>query len=328
MNYEEFKKRVVDEILNYLPDNYQDYQVELNEVKKTNRTLDGMQIFPPGGVAGKGLSPCYYIQDMYDRYKENGDFYKTVREVADHYRNTDQQVETMSVDLSSETVKENVIFCLINAEQNKEMLSAMPHRMLEDLAIVYRYVVSHEPDSIASTFIKNELMKHCGLTEPELYKLAYENTKRLFPVKVVSIQDELKQMLAGTPEQELLDCAFGEEMEGPQQYIISNEAKINGAAAVLYIDEMKKLADKLRDDLYIMPSSIHEMIAVSATEMNPDELSKMVTEINQSSVPLEDRLSNQVYHFDRTALTFTKASHAIETKLGAPSEFTYNEIRR
>ena len=45
----------------------------------------------------------------------------------------------------------------------------------------------------------------------------------------------------------------------------------------LKIDE---LAKQVESDLYIMPSSVHETIAVSTDMGEPEELAKMVSEIN------------------------------------------------
>ena len=68
---------------------------------------------------------------------------------------------------------------------------------------------------------------------------------------------------------------------------------------MLYEDKLHALAEDLETDLYIMPSSLHEIIAVSASMGDPNELAQMVAEINMDQVSLEERLSNQVYHYDK-----------------------------
>ena len=84
-------------------------------------------------------------------------------------------------------------------------------------------------------------------------------------------------------------------------WIISNSSGINGAVSMLYDENLNKLAEKMGTDLYIIPSSVHEVIAVSV-EMgsgDPEELAEMVQGVNMSAVELEDRLSNNVYHYDK-----------------------------
>ncbi|WP_243053227.1 DUF5688 family protein [Eubacterium sp. AF19-12LB] len=64
-----------------------------------------------------------------------------------------------------------------------------------------------------------------------------------------------------------------------------------------------------------MPSSIHEVIAVSADFGSPDELAEMVYEINMDQVDINDRLSNQVYCYDKDLRTLRLATDTINKSL-------------
>jgi hypothetical protein len=77
----------------------------------------------------------------------------------------------------------------------------------------------------------------------------------------------------------------------PEQtmWVISNDRGINGAISMLYEDQLHKLAEQLETDLYIMPSSVHEVIAVSSSMGDPNELAQMVAEINMDQVSLDER---------------------------------------
>lgn len=326
MNYEEFRKKVVEDFLGYFPEEYKDWKVELSEVNKVNRTLDGIGIYPPDSQRKKVVPTCY-IQDMYERYKECGDFDLAMNEQSRVYQEAIKEANIFQIDLSPETVKNNIVFCLINKEENEKMLNDMPYREKEDLAIIYRYVVKQSREGIASSKVTNSFMEKYGLTEPELFRLAYDNTKRIFPVTIKPMLEVVKAMMTNNGEFDLTEEMFLEEFSEPEQYIISNPNGINGASSILYPDELKKLADKVGDDLYILPSSIHETIAIPAEGADPVELSEMVTEINRSSVSMEERLSNQVYFFDRKSMTLTQATHTKETKLDS-GEITYHNIKK
>ena len=78
----------------------------------------------------------------------------------------------------------------------------------------------------------------------------------------------------------------------PEQtmWVISNEKGINGAASMLYENELHELAENLESDLYILPSSVHEVLAVSTELTEPEELARMVAEVNMQKVALEERL--------------------------------------
>mgnify|MGYP006986453969 CR=1 FL=1 len=50
---------------------------------------------------------------------------------------------------------------------------------------------------------------------------------------------------------------------------------------------------------FIFSSSVHEVIAVSSDMGSPEMLAQMVVEVNMQEVSLDERLSNQVYHYDK-----------------------------
>ena len=90
--------------------------------------------------------------------------------------------------------------------------------------------------------------------------------------------------------------------------MISNEKGINGAASMLYENELHELAESFESDLYILPSSVHEVIAVSSDMGSPEMLAQMVVEVNMQEVSLDERLSNQVYHYDKDLRKLTLAT--------------------
>ncbi len=108
---------------------------------------------------------------------------------------------------------------------------------------------------------------------------------------------------------------IGEMPSDQIMWIITNERGVDGAVSMLYEDKVHKLAESLESDLYILPSSVHEVIAVSVNMGEPEELARMVAEINMDQVKLEDRLSNQVYHYDKDLRKFTLATDTPNKRL-------------
>ena len=50
--------------------------------------------------------------------------------------------EINKIELSE--AKDNIVFQLVNTEQNREMLADVPHREYQDLSVIYRWVVKVE----------------------------------------------------------------------------------------------------------------------------------------------------------------------------------------
>ena len=180
------------------------------------------------------------------------------------------------------------------------MLAGVPHRDFQDLSIIYRWVIKMDDDGIQSTLIQNSLAEQLGVNEEQLFKMAAENTRRIFPPRITSMNEVICEMFMkdGMP-QEIAEMMIGEMPADKSMWVISNDRGINGAVSMLYEDKLHTLATEMESDLYILPSSVHEVIAVSTSMGDPNELAEMVAEINMDQVALEERLSNQVYHYDK-----------------------------
>ena len=217
-------------------------------------------------------------------------------------------------------LKDKVFFSLINAEQNRELLNTVPHREFEDLAIVYRWNIGAASDGVYTNLVNNDLAEKEGLTENDLYNAASKNTNELFPVSIKNMNEVIGEMIFGESGiDEEMQKEFSEVMqETPDEncmYVITNESKLFGAASMLYEEPIHELAEQVGGDLYILPSSVHEVIAVPADFGSPKELAEMVYEVNMEQVDINDRLSNQVYHYDRDLRTLRLATDTINKSL-------------
>lgn len=316
MEYEIFKGVVEEKFKEFLPEKYQDAQVEIRPVDKVNRTLDGLSISV--NKPGMNISPTIYVNHMYEDYVTTENLNATLERAAEGFMKAMEQKESINVSelTNAECAKDKIVFQLINTEQNKEMLANMPHREFKDLSVIYRMVVKIDGEGIASTPVHNGLADTLGFTEEQMFKLAAENTKRLLPPVIKSMNDVMRDifMKDGMPP-EIADMMLGEMPPEQQMYVISNNKGINGSVSMLYEDGLHDLAEKLGSDLYIMPSSIHEVIAVSTDMGNPNELAAMVAEINMDQVALDERLSNQVYHYDKDLRKVTLATDTPNKRL-------------
>ena len=312
MDYEIFKEVVKESFLSYMPKGYQDMEVRVTPVDKVNRKLDGISLLAQN--ENTMISPTLYINDMYEKYSKTGDLQATLREAAEAMDEAFREAEIPPLDIS--TAKDNIIFQLVNTMQNEDMLKNLPHRDFQDLSIIYRWVVGVEQQGLSSVVINNHVAESLGMGEEELFKAAAENTRRILPPVVQSMNEVMRDMFVadGMPK-ELADLMIGEQEPEMTMWVISNERKIDGAASMLYEDKLHSLAEKVGTDLYILPSSVHEVIAVSVEMGEPEELARMVAEINMDQVDLSERLSNQVYHYDKDLRKITLATDTPNKRL-------------
>ena len=325
MNYELFKEVVAEKFMSYMAPEFQNYSLDIHAVTKVNQTLDAMNIIPKGDSEWK-VSPTLYINQMYKHYQECGDLQEVLRKAVESMmQGLKHAPDQKSVDF--ENARNNIVMVLVNTEQNKDLLANVPYRPFQDLSIIYRWVVDQSQDGISSTIINDTLAERMGMTEEALYQVAVENTKQIFPPTVKSMNEVIRDMFAkdGMPE-DMADMMLGEMPDDRAMYVISNDRGINGAVSILYENELHRLSERLGSDLYIMPSSIHEVIAVSTNMGDPNSLAQMVNEINMDQVALEERLSNQVYYYDKDLRKLSMATDTPNKRLDgivADTQFSY-----
>lgn len=330
MNYEIFKEVVKEKFSDYMPDEYKDRELMIQSVDKVNETLDGLTLRDT--TSALSISPTIYINDMYKHYLKVEDLDIVFTAAADRMMHGMKMAPDEAQKIDYETAKDNIVFQLINTEQNKEMLKGMPHREFQDLSVIYRWIVSSDHDGVHSAVIHNPLAERIGMSEEELFKVAAENTRRILPPVIKDMNSIMREIFIkdGMPE-EIAEMMIGEIPSESMMYVITNEKGINGAVSMMYEDKLHELAVKLDSDLYIMPSSVHEVIAVSSDIGDPYELAAMVSEVNMSNVELSERLSNQVYHYDKDLRKVTLATDTPNKRLDgivAESQMIYNEKNR
>ena len=320
LNYEEFKEKIKDDIKDYMDEKYKNCGVFIRKVNKTNCEVDGLNFYNIPGL--KNATPTIYVNNLYEEYERTGNYEEVVRGEAE---TMEREIESFNKEIKAELLdtsrlKDNVFFTLINAEQNKELLKTVPHRKFEDLAIVYRWNIGSDSSGMYTNLVDSRLAKKEGLTENDLYNAARKNTKELLPVSVRNMNEIISEIIFGENElEDEMDKEFKKVMmETPNEhsmYVITNESKLYGAASILYEEPLHELAEKFGSDLYILPSSVHEVIAVSADMGSPDDLAEMVYEINMEQVDIDDRLSNQVYCYDKDLRTLRLATDTINKSL-------------
>ena len=308
MDYATFKAVAEKKILDYFPDSFKDAKVEVEPFVKVNKTKDAITIRTDDNTK---ISPNFYLDDMYEHYKACGDIEEVLSKVADSYMKHLEEAKGFNFpEFSEDYVKDNVFMVMANTESNRDLLKDIPHREVNDCSVFYRLLMEKTSEGVASTILNNDLAVLAGMSEQELFLAASENTKKILPVKIQSMTDIIIGMMTkdGMPKE--IAEAFIEDV-GPADvpmWVITNESGINGAVNMLYDENLQSLAKKVGDDLYILPSSIHEVICVPASLGEPKELAEMVQDVNMTCVNLEDRLSNQVYHYDKDLRKLTMAT--------------------
>lgn len=302
MNYGTFKAMVEEHFLEYMPDAFKNCEVKIIRVEKINKTSDGLILLGMEN-GNKGCGPVAYIDDMYALYRQYGSLEAALVEMADEMAGIYARMPSGpgGIRRRKNFDRSSVILQLVNTEKNRELLKTCPSRPFLDLSIIYKAMIYIGEDKTEGMRVDYQMAEELGMDEEALYQAALQNTRRLIPFRIVSLKtllDELRKMEGEALEPEEI---------GVPMYVLTNDIRIGGAAALLYKEMLDRLALMLGSDLYIFPSSLHEVIAVPAYNGMLGGLKQMVFEINRTEVFPEDWLSDQVYRYNREERTVTVA---------------------
>lgn len=318
MNYKQFIK----EVENKIKDMMKEADVKVHQVMKNNAVaLWGINIFEDN----ISVSPTIYLEEYYASYEQGRNMEDIIAQILDCYAN--YKSDNIEVDFFSDydCVQENIVFKLINYAKNEELLKTIPHIKYLDLAIVFYYLYLGSSLGEGTIIITNEHLQMWGINQERLSEDAKENTSKLLPYELKHMDEVIKEILSEDLKEEFkrmtmdqTGCSeedIGEEeaeefvsqmistlKQTPQNvemFMLSNIYKSNGAACMLYHSVLQEAAKKRGKNIYILPSSVHEVILLFVNKGGETEkLKKMVTEINETQVAREEVLSNSIYRYD------------------------------
>lgn len=272
--------------------------IQLNTILKNNSiSMDGIVI----RKHGEKISPTIYLQEYYVLYEEGICLDAIVDKILEVYYDKVEERKDLEIPFEYEQLKDRMIYRLVNAEKNKELLETCPHIRFLDLAITFHCLVQEGFDTIGTIRITNEHLEVWEVSKETIMEQAIENTPKLLPPLLRNMETVIRDMMQ---EEYGLGDEAHIQLDTPSSnaelYVLSNTKGINGASCMLYPNIMKECSSRLQSDLYILPSSIHEVILLPAYERYEREyLETMVTEINHTQVALEEVLSNRVYYYSR-----------------------------
>ncbi len=283
-----FKRSIEEHILDYMPEEYSAAEITFKDIRKNNVQKTGIMVTLPDRIA----VPVVYIDGLYDEYIQGKDMEDIFKEIAEEIERGYREAPAYN-GLNIKDYRNNVYMCLVNKRNNREMLSNIPHRTVNDLAVIYRINLPEINGNKASAVVTYDLMETLGYENTEqLEKQAAIYMKENNPPVVKTMREMLYEI-----EPELAEML--PEDEEMQMYVITNSSKTNGAVSVLDKETMDRVAGLIGPEIIILPSSIHEVIAVSGNDIKARDAAAMVKSINDTQVEPEERLSDNIYRYTK-----------------------------
>ncbi len=302
MNVEDFAGYLSEEAYKKLADVLGISTIEVKAVEKNNGQIFNA-VMPL--KAGSRVSPTIYIDDLYKAYEGGKTIEKCVEElcgaIKEHICDGEHFDKVIEDFYNYDIIKDNLQICAVNTKMNEKLLETVPHVDVHDVSLVFRYVVNEsDVAGTSSILVKNEHMDKWGVDSEIIFEDAKSSMDKNFHTSVRPLFQVIAEM-SNNPE-------LAVEMENdldPVMYVITNEKLSYGAAEVFYKPEILAPLALSEGDLYIIPSSVHELIAVGVDAIEYDALKGLINEVNKAEVSPEEVLSDHPYYYSAKERTLS-----------------------
>ncbi len=134
---------------------------------------------------------------------------------------------------------------------------------------------------MASILIHNTHQKLWEVSVEDLYWAAKENTQILLGHEIKRMSEVLCRIMEEEGTEESDEYYMLEMSDSVPMYVLTNKQKVNGASCMLYPDLICQFSDRIGKNLFIIPSSVHELL------------------LFDTQVRVEEILSYSLYFYDR-----------------------------
>ena len=299
MTINEFKDYVCDKVKERLGG---EYTLKTAKVTKNNGLVfTGVSFYKEAF----GVSPTIYMEQFHEAYEKGASLEEIIDEITDIFK---REAPKFNFDFEAlydyEKLKDKLYCRVVNYEKNKDLAAGSPCVKIMDLCVLFFIYVDSLEGACGSILIKNDMFEYWNIDISKLYNDALENTKRLFDIKIMDLNEVFKEIVSrhcdkDSAEYDMLMEQIESDLEIPM-YVLTNSVKTYGATGILYTEELEAFAKTVDSDLYILPSSVHELIVIPVWEEADNErLLSMVRQVNSTEVPADEVLSDSVYIFKR-----------------------------
>lgn len=312
----QFEEMLTKEWISYFPEDYRGGKVVIQEVSRLNepavrkvgieRKAEPVLLLP--------IAPCY---EAVTKGAFAGNILKAMAEEYQAREKDGKHIaaQMQAVDICKyETVKDKLIFVLVNRKENFDFLQDAAYLPFEDLAKAF-YIRIDERTRIKVT---KPMYHQWGVNLEELEKTAMDNMQEKLPPLLLNV--------------ETVSFDFGKARNCLEEtgnltgflYNLSNRELNLGAATMFYPEVMEQIAQRMKVPFYIIPASVDDlMIVPKREELTLSDVKLIVKSVNQKVVTPEDFLSDNIYCYDTKTKEIQMMREDFETEKPKRKEREY-----
>lgn len=246
MDYENFKESFTEALQEDLYGKGIEARFDMKSVEKLNNEgYDAVTVTPADSNIGVTLN----VEAFYKAHEDGASMDEVVSKASDTViRGFDNQP---SIDVASlmdyEQMKDKLIMEVVSTEANADMLANVPHVEMEDMSVVYRFVIDSSDDGRATILATNNMLEAMGVTPEQLHEDALKNAPELKPAVITGMSEVMAEMMGMSPE-EMAMMGMPTDPADEQMFVATVPDKIHGAGVLAYQDFMDQAAERVGGD--------------------------------------------------------------------------------
>ena len=287
-----------EKLAQFVKANCKGVEISFQKVKKNNSLILNACVIR----TSSNLAPSIYLNRFIEEIDNGRDMQDVFREILSVYEkikiNDDMELSWF---MDWEQVKEKIRMKTINRSLNKDcILVESPNFVYLDLAVIF-YVELPLVDGCGSIRICNNHLDIWGIDKRELLKQAKINLESE-EFCIQSIENVMKERM-GEQSEEVPHYGADNQL-----YVITTKNRLYGSRAILDGKTLERMSDMFGGkSYYVLPSSIHEILALYDTYSTEPELhtvkalKEIVRAVNDNEVEIDELLSYSIYFYNASS---------------------------
>ena len=194
MDYENFKESFNEALKESLSEKGTEVNLNVQAVEKLNgEGYDAVTVTPVDSNIGVTLN----IEPYYKSFVEGVSMETIIENASNNVENGLKNQPTVDVDslTNYDIMKDKLIMEVVSTEANELMLKDVPHHEMEDMSIVYRFVIDSSDEGRATILATNAMLDLMGVTPEQLHEDAIKNAPELKPAVITEMSEVIADMM-------------------------------------------------------------------------------------------------------------------------------------
>ena len=250
------------------------------------------------------IAPTIYLETPYDAYVAgDADLETIVRSIESKLVSASRPSIDISWIENWEEAKDKIIPCIVSVDGNEEMLKSTVTYYEDNTGLAYygRIAIDDEFIGKASILVKKELFKKWNVSECDYFHQLEDNATYMEGAVMMPMTNVLLSLHGIEKELSTNGAPYKITDEKDMLYVLTNHTRIYGAGVSFSQCIMDEIADKIGDEYFVIPSSVHELLIAPRSSFKDAEevsnLTDIIMSVNNTSVEKIDVVSYNLYKY-------------------------------